>query len=153
MNKLTASVMPLIDEELKRANEKFPLFSSDHEAYGVIGEEIKEVQEDFNALYLHYLKFRNEVFCDSVDSEKRATIKSIERQAMYLACEAIQVAAMAKKWEMSKEPTEEITMKPIERAVEWATTIKLTDREKAIFEIESPSFLKGTKFRLEGSDE
>ena len=145
MNKLTASVTPLIDEELKRANDKFPLFSSDHEAYGVIGEEIKEVQEDFNALYLHYLKFRNEVFCDSVDSEKR--------QAMYLACEAIQVAAMAKKWEMSKEPTEEITMKPIERAVEWATTIKLTDREKAIFEIESPSFLKGTKFRLEESDE
>ena len=151
MNKLTASVMPLINEELKRANDKFPLFSSDHEAYGVIGEEIKEVQEDFNALYLHYLKFRNEVFCDSVDSEKRATIRSIERQAMYLACEAIQVAAMAKKWEMSKEPTEEITIKP--REVKWATTIKLTDREKAIFEIESPSFLKGTKFRLEESDE
>lgn len=141
MKKLRASVQNLVAEELERANEKFPLFHSDHEAYGVIGEEIEEVERDYNALFLEYLKFKNEVYCDSVEEEKRETINSIKRQATYLACEAIQVAAMADKWEMSNEQPDTVELK-----------IELTDREKGIFVIKEPSFLKGT-IRLEGDNE
>ena len=40
----------LINDELRAANKKFPLFSSWHEAYAVILEEVEEAGEEVNAM-------------------------------------------------------------------------------------------------------
>ena len=43
-------ISDLIEEELKEANEKFSLFQSMHEAYGVMREELEESNDDFKQI-------------------------------------------------------------------------------------------------------
>ena len=45
MEDLKIEIKKLAEEELERANEKFPLFHSDHEGLGVLEEEMFEVDE------------------------------------------------------------------------------------------------------------
>ena len=48
MNAVKQDVEKLVQKELKSANQRFPMFRSDHEGAAVILEEIEEAQEDMN---------------------------------------------------------------------------------------------------------
>ena len=93
------SVSKLIDIELENANKKFPLFASEHEGYAVLLEEVEECDDEMatiqgNASYLwSAVKVNNSEW-------KREAISTAYDAALNLACEAIQVAAMCKKYEM-----------------------------------------------------
>lgn len=84
----------LVDEELKRANDNFPLFASNHEAYAVILEEYEEAMteaEDIGVeLKSMWVKVKN-------DENALRCLGYIMGKAGFMACEAIQLAAMAKK--------------------------------------------------------
>jgi hypothetical protein len=89
----------LIDIELKKANEKYPLFCSPHEAYAVLQEEVDEVKDDMECINGRMELMWHDVKSDFdiMDHSKR-----VYDLAMFTIQEAIQVAAMCKKIEMSK---------------------------------------------------
>lgn len=100
MNAVYDDVVKLVDKELESANKKFPLFRSAHEGYAVILEEVDEAREeveDMNGLVDFLWK------AVKVDSEVENFLVGIQIKAEALACEAIQVAAMAKKFQESME--------------------------------------------------
>lgn len=86
--------------ELNRANELHPAFASAHEGWAVLLEEIRELSSETHAIEeMHQL-----VFADVMqDRSARDGIACVYETAIRAACEAIQVAAMAKKYiEMEK---------------------------------------------------
>lgn len=93
----------LINEELQNANKKFPLFSSWHEAYAVILEEVEEANNEADVmcnLYLdrlwHDIKAKASSEADrfeNINMLRWHTVRAIE--------ELIQVAAMCDKAVMS----------------------------------------------------
>lgn len=86
----------LVKEELREANEKHPLFSSAHEAYAVIKEEVEEVEDE-----LEKIETDIEIIWQSIKTNERDfrehRIKAIKANAENLAAKAIQVAAMCQK--------------------------------------------------------
>lgn len=103
MNILIEKVEKEIQEELKRANEKFPLFHSDHEALAVIEEEVHEAHIEHIDLNIVFEHFKEAVFNDNADNEH---LNDIKYHALQGACELIQVAAMADKFILSKNERE-----------------------------------------------
>lgn len=96
MRKLLDSVCEVCKEELERANGKNPLFHSDHEAYGVIGEELWEVMQEFKSVSKHFDSFRDGTFTDN-EEQKCEALANLYGAAIMCAAEMIQVAAMADK--------------------------------------------------------
>lgn len=111
MNELRKEIEAAAMAELNRANEKFPLFHSQHEGYAVILEEMEEAQEAMEnvnsslAVFWDRVKGR-EVACFLDDD---TTPTAIYHQAIDAACEIVQTAAMLLKYEMSQ--TQEERMK------------------------------------------
>ena len=103
MNLLRHEVIKLVTDEVLRANKQFPLFRSDHEAVGVIAEEVEEMRTETINTTSHYEWFKMAVFDDFDFDVKKEAIDNIEMTATELACEAVQVAAMARKWKMSNK--------------------------------------------------
>lgn len=102
MNAVQEQVKELVGVELAAANEKFPPFHSMHEGWAVIMEEAQELKAETITL-------RNKLdiaFHDIMRNDTamvNATIQSMEENAVDAACEAIQVAAMCRKFmEMGK---------------------------------------------------
>ena len=100
----------LIDKELQNANKKFPLFSSWHEAYAVILEEVEEANEETNVMCTLYL---DRLWQDirtkaSSEADRFEDIGIVRGHAVRAIEELIQVAAMCDKAAMSlgKEKTE-----------------------------------------------
>ena len=89
----------LVDIELAEANERYPLFHSPHEAYAVLLEEVEELEYEAN-----WVKGLLDVMWREVkaDEDILQTANDIHKRAVMLVQEAIQVAAMCKKVEMSK---------------------------------------------------
>ena len=93
----------LINDELQSANKKFPLFSSWHEAYAVILEEVEEAQDEMTMLtdakipnFWASIKCKScpeKVYFEYMDVIRCFAIRAIE--------ELIQVAAMCDKAAMS----------------------------------------------------
>lgn len=84
----------LIEQELKEANEKFPQFASDHEAFAVVLEEFQETKEELESCEgsLHFI-------WEQV-KRNRSTHNDyiiMEKYAVQLIQEAIQLAAMCRK--------------------------------------------------------
>ena len=103
MNAVKEGVKKLAEKELKDANTRFPLFSSAHEGYAIIKEEVDEVIEEVT------LVESTTALLWQMVKECRQTEYSIEKlytQSIDLAVEAIQVAAMCLKFQMSKEAKE-----------------------------------------------
>lgn len=95
MKHLIGGVESLINQEYAQSSEKYgEQFTSYHEAYGVIKEEIEEAQAEFDSVYEHFHLFWNGVKHDAVPADE---IEDIARKAHLAACELIQVAAMAYK--------------------------------------------------------
>ena len=102
MNAVEKDVEILTFKELNSANDQFPLFHSQHEGYAVIKEEIEEAMDGMNGLL--------EVFSNAwaaIKKNEDATVqmKMVGTLAQQVAIEAIQVAAMCDKFNMSLEGT------------------------------------------------
>lgn len=98
MNAIENDVNELVFKELNNANEKFPLFTSEHQGYAVIKEEVEEVMDGMNLLL--------EVFAEGWKNTKQNKPASelfgvVGKLAKNVAIEAIQVAAMCDKYNMS----------------------------------------------------
>lgn len=139
MKILRRRVNGLVENELKLANCQNPLFSSKHEGLGVITEEFIEACEDFDALRDVYNDFTYGV-CHDDDEMVLGTIHSMDMIAIEAACELIQVAAMARKFEsLYEDPAN----KPFtQEEADWLATMDtMTDHERDTFVCEKPSFL------------
>lgn len=96
MNAVEKDVELLVEKELKSANEKFPSFASAHEGYAVIKEEIEEASEELDNCKDAFEDMWKEIKGNNT-KEQTICAKVLYCQAKNLACEAIQVAAMAQK--------------------------------------------------------
>lgn len=95
MNAVQNQVRELVNVELAAANEKFPQFHSPHEGWAVMLEEYQELEEECEKISKEMLEmFRNIRANDKCYAD---CALSILLCAVYAACEAIQVAAMAEK--------------------------------------------------------
>ena len=95
MNVVENDVRVLVGKELAAANERFPQFHSAHEGYAVIKEEVDELKEytdliNNRMIYL-WARVRFNNSCEEL-------VSRIYDDAINAACEAIQVAAMCKKF-------------------------------------------------------
>lgn len=90
-------IYELTETELKAANEKFPLFASSHEAFGVIFEEFDETRDELELLEYSIDQFWSDVKENSSEDIKNDRLTRIYEKSIDLAVEAIQTAAMARK--------------------------------------------------------
>lgn len=97
MDAIKQKIYELTETELKAANEKFPLFASSHEAYGVIFEEFEETRDELNELESSVNQFWLGVKQNTSNIVKNDRLAEIYERAARLAVEAIQTAAMARK--------------------------------------------------------
>lgn len=98
MKELRSEVKSLVEIELERANAQFPMFNSDHEGISVIREEMFEATADAESMRNCIDRLENAVFLDSTLDAKWEWAIDAEREAVELACEAIQTAAMLRKF-------------------------------------------------------
>ena len=96
MNAVRKDVESLLQKELDSANKKFPLFHSPHEGYSVILEEVQEAEEELKAVQTDVDNMWVGVKANNIGSFAFAS--GLKENAIKLACEAIQVAAMAQKF-------------------------------------------------------
>lgn len=98
MIELYNEVKEVMNDELQRANDKFPLFRSHHEGLAIIEEEVFEAQDEANDMAHHFNTLKDYIFSDETLAFKRGCAKDLRDAASRLACETIQVAAMAQKF-------------------------------------------------------
>lgn len=97
MKELIKGVSKLTEEEAKMSMIKFPLFSSTHEGYAVIKEEVEEAGEELETIIFNLDNMWRNVRAN----DKEITMKYaryLRTTAINLAAESIQVAAMAQKF-------------------------------------------------------
>ena len=104
MKEIRSDVEKLVQKELESANQKFPMFRSDHEGAAVILEEIEECKQEIENLEIQFEALWSHVKADNKMSV--ITSKRLKLAAANLACEAIQVAAMAQKFIDSQKERE-----------------------------------------------
>ena len=95
MNVVNEDVGKLVEKELEVANERFPQFHSDHEGWAVMQEEAEELREECDSIELAMEQLWHRIR-DNLPTATHAAL--IEQYAEAAACEAIQVAAMARKY-------------------------------------------------------
>ena len=101
MNAVENQVRELVKVELAAANKRFPQFHSQHEGYAVIQEEVDELKEDMDRINGRITSLRARVRFNNSCEE---LVSRIYDDAINAACEAIQVAAMCKKFlEMERQ--------------------------------------------------
>lgn len=98
MIELYNEVKEVMNDELQRANDKFPLFRSHHEGLAIIEEEVFEAQDEANDMAHHFNTLKDYIFSDDILDLKRGCAKDLREAASRLACETIQIAAMAQKF-------------------------------------------------------
>ena len=104
MNAVKSDVEKLVQKELESANQRFPMFRSDHEGAAVVFEEIEEAHSEMLDMELHYKSLWKTIKENFINTASYAEL--IFDDAINLACEAIQVAAMAQKFIDSKKERE-----------------------------------------------
>ena len=103
MNAVKQEVEKLVQKELESANQKFPMFRSDHEGAAVIFMELDNAK-----LQMVRTKERFENVWSFVkhESYSKELTMDLKHCAIELACSAIQVAAMAQKFIDSQKERE-----------------------------------------------
>ena len=101
MNAVESDVRALVGKELSAANERFPQFHSAHEGYAVIKEEVDELKEATDKVIGRMVSLWSRV---KYGNDPERLLQMISEDAINAACEAIQVAAMCKKFlEMERQ--------------------------------------------------
>ena len=130
MDAVKNDVKRLVKIELAAANKKFRMFAGPHEGAGIIQEEVVEAAKEMNGLRREL----NAMWIGVYSNNPQISTKGVYDRAVALAVEAIQTAAMARKFERSqrrnwpgaKEPhydVETITLtmsRPVAEAVQTA---------------------------------
>ena len=98
MNAVKDEVLVLIEKELAFANTKFPLFTTAHEGAAVIKEEQEETSDAYVELEGKVAALWHQV---KNNQNTDYIVEEVYRTAVHVAIEAIQVAAMAAKYNMS----------------------------------------------------
>ena len=96
MNVTRPIIEHCVDVELEAARREHEDFHSLHEAYAVTLEETDEAEDEFRAM----MRFMAELWANvRADNAQYAyeTLSNVEKHAINLAAEAVQVAAMARK--------------------------------------------------------
>ena len=106
MEKIKTEIRKLAEKELKRANKKFPLFHSDHEALVVLEEEMFEVDVEWDCLKMIFDDFALDVFRDE-EIEKIIDIQNMKDYAIKTCAELVQVIAMCDKFIVSRNERNE----------------------------------------------
>ena len=106
MNAVKEDVEKLVQKELESADQKFPVFHSDYEGAAVILEEIEETRSEMLDMELNYKSLWQTIKENFINTASYAEL--IFDDAINLACEAIQVAAMAQKFIDSQKEREKI---------------------------------------------
>jgi hypothetical protein len=99
MNKALEKIPALVTEELEAANNIHSLFHSAHEGYAVLLEEVEEAEAEMESVK----GWMRSLWTDTKEELGRgqSLARGIEWRAVKLAAEAIQVAAMARKFQDS----------------------------------------------------
>lgn len=95
MNAIENQVRELVKVELTAANKRFPQFHSAHEGYAVIQEEADELKEATDKVIGRMISLWARV---KYGNDPERLLQMISEDAINAACEAIQVAAMCKKF-------------------------------------------------------
>lgn len=104
MSEMKAAVEKLAEKEFESANQKFPMFRSDHEGAAVIVEEIEEAKAELEEIDDNF----HNLWCLVKDNDIRSSAYAgwVFTSSIRLACEAIQVATMAQKFIDSQKERE-----------------------------------------------
>lgn len=102
MNNIINTIISEAKEEFERANEKHPLFHSDHEGIAIIEEEKIEAKEEFSQLNKSMYWLKNSTYKD-LPKQAEENVAKLKMHAIKCAAELIQVAAMCDKFIMSRE--------------------------------------------------
>ena len=95
MNVVSEDVEKLVEKELEAANERFPQFHSELEGWAVMQEEAEELREECDSIEMEMEQIWHRIR-DGIPTAHYAAL--VEQYAEAAACEAIQVAAMARKY-------------------------------------------------------
>lgn len=98
MDAVKNDVKRLVKIELAAANRKFRMFASNHEGVAVIQEEAVEAAREMDGLHREL----NAMWMGVYSNDPQISTKGVYDRAVALAVEAIQVAAMARKFERSQ---------------------------------------------------
>jgi len=102
MNAVIDKIAPLVAEELEAANVIHSAFHSLHEGWAVLKEEIEEAHKELIDTEFNLTQMWKAVKTDN-DAAAQNAVRKVEKAAVRLAAEAIQVAAMARKVQASIE--------------------------------------------------
>jgi hypothetical protein len=97
---LQEAVIGVVADEKSESMKKFPLFNSEHEGYAVILEEVQESEDELELVKRYLQSAWNYIKANVLADDE---IKLVKKYAIRLACEAVQVAAMAEKYLDSME--------------------------------------------------
>lgn len=110
MNKREVLINQLINDEVIKASQNHPDFQSAHHGYAVILEEAEEAQECFIALKDDLEQLWNVVKDDDFIGQK-SIIQNMEANIHDMIKEAVQIAAMLKRYQTFLENTEIVCFK------------------------------------------
>lgn len=102
MNRCEELMPELVALELEAADQKHPPFHSTHEGYAVLKEEIEEAKDALDEVTVCLQMMWEHIKRDHLKAYEYAD--KVEKYAVRLAAEAIQVAAMAQKFKTSGGP-------------------------------------------------
>lgn len=98
MEELVRQAEALMQAELERANAQYELFNSPHEGWAVMKEEYEEMVDEVDFIQCGLANMWNNIK-DNFDATEHA--QRIKEYAKSLVAEAVQVGAMAMKYEQS----------------------------------------------------
>ena len=104
MNAVKEDVEKLVQKELESADQKFPVFHSDYEGAAVICEEIEEAEHELKEMQFEFKEMWRSI---KLNTGGTAFCDAVLKRSLNLACEAIQVAAMAQKFIDSQKEREQ----------------------------------------------
>lgn len=97
MTKLMRIIDAVIMVELLNANAKHPQFHSRYEGLAVIQKELEEAKEEYRGLWKIISDIQYGIYLEDEADAVKILCNQARLCASMLACEAVQVAAMADK--------------------------------------------------------